>query len=140
MSIARSTKFGINVDFEKSHGSYLYDRKTDRELLDFFGMYASLPLGYNHPIFKTKSFIDEYLRVSSFKVNNCEFVSDETLQFDAMFREFAGKGKYEHFHYSCTGALAVEAAIKACLEYKNYHKLNVVSFENSFHGINSYGS
>ena len=69
MGIARTTKFGINVDFEKSHGSYLYDRKTDRELLDFFGMYASLPLGYNHPIFKTKSFIDEYLRVSSFKIN-----------------------------------------------------------------------
>ena len=139
MSIARSTKLGINIDFEKSHGSYLYDKKADRELLDFFGMYASLPLGYNHPIFRTREFIDEYLRVSSFKVNNCEFVSDETLQFDAMFREFAGKGKYEHFHYSCTGALAVEAAIKACLEYKNYHKLNVVSFENSFHGINSYG-
>jgi L-lysine 6-transaminase len=139
MGIARSTKFGINVDFEKSHGSYLYDRKTDRELLDFFGMYASLPLGYNHPIFKTKSFIDEYLRVSSFKINNCEFVSDETLQFDKMFREFAGQGRYEHFHYSCTGALAVEAAIKACLAYKKYHKLNVVSFRNSFHGINSYG-
>ena len=139
MSLARSTKFGINVDFEKSHDSYLYDRNTDRELLDFFGMYASLPLGYNHPIFKTKSFIDEYLRVSSFKINNCEFVSDETLQFDKMFREFAGKGIYKYFHYSCTGALAVEAAIKTCLEYKNYHTLNVVSFENSFHGINSYG-
>ena len=41
MSLARSTKFGINVDFEKSHDSYLYDRNTDRELLDFFGMYAS---------------------------------------------------------------------------------------------------
>ena len=139
MSLARSTKFGINVDFEKSHDSYLYDRNTDRELLDFFGMYASLPLGYNHPIFKTKEFADEYMRVSSFKMNNCEFVSQETLQFDRMFREFAGKGIYEHFHYSCTGALAVEAAIKACLEYKNYHTLNVVSFENSFHGINSYG-
>ncbi len=139
MGIARSTKFGINVDFEKSHGSYLYDRKTDRELLDFFGMYASLPIGYNHPIFRSKSFIDEYMRVASFKVNNCEFVSDETLQFDKMFREFAGKGVFEHFHYSCTGALAVEAAIKTCLAYKNYHQLNVVSFENSFHGINSYG-
>jgi len=140
MSIARSTKFGINIDFEKSHDSYLYDRKTDREILDFFGMYASLPLGYNHPIFKTKEFIEEFIRVSSFKINNCEFVSNETLEFDKMFREYAGQGLYKHFHYACTGALAVEAAIKTCLEYKKYHTLNVVSFENSFHGINGYGS
>tara|TARA_R110000824_G_scaffold24010_8_gene85014 strand:+ start:1737 stop:2900 length:1164 start_codon:yes stop_codon:yes gene_type:complete len=139
MNIARSTKFGINIDFEKSHDSYLYDRKTDREILDFFGMYASLPLGYNHPVFKTKEFIDEFMRVSSFKINNCEFVSNETLEFDKMFREYAGQGLYKHFHYSCTGALAVEAAIKTCLEYKKYHTLNIVSFENSFHGINGYG-
>jgi L-lysine 6-transaminase len=139
MNIARSTKLGINVDFEKSHGSYLYDKNSDRELLDFFGMYASLPLGYNHPIFKTKEFVDEYMRVSSFKINNCEFVSDETIEFDRMFKEYAGKGLFKHFHYSCTGALAVEAAIKTCLEYKNYHTPNIVSFENSFHGINSYG-
>ena len=139
MNIARSTKFGINIDFEKSHDSYLYDRNSDREILDFFGMYASLPLGYNHPVFKTKEFIDEFMRVSSFKINNCEFVSNETLEFDKMFREYAGQGLYKHFHYSCTGALAVEAAIKTCLEYKKYHTLNIVSFENSFHGINGYG-
>ena len=140
MSIARTTKYNINIDFEKSHDSYLYDANTGREILDFFGMYASLPLGYNHPIFKTKEFIDEYMRVASFKVNNCEFVSNETLEFDRMFAEFAGKGIYQQFHYSCTGALAVEAAIKTCLEYKNYHSPKILSFENSFHGINSYGS
>ena len=85
MSIARTSKYNISVDFEKSHDSYLYDRNTGNEILDYFGMYASLPLGYNHPIFKTKDFIDEYMRVSSFKINNCEFVSDETLEFDRMF-------------------------------------------------------
>ena len=139
MSIARSTKFNIKIDFDKSHDSYLFDSRTQREILDFFGMYASLPLGYSHPIFSTPEFIEEYLRVSKYKVNNCEFVSEETEEFDRMFREYAGRGLFSHFHYSCTGALAVEAAIKTCLEYKNYHTLNVVSFENSFHGINSYG-
>ena len=38
MSLARSSKFGINVDFEKSHGMYLYDRSANREILDLFGM------------------------------------------------------------------------------------------------------
>jgi len=139
MSLARSTKFGINVDFEKSHGMYLHDRKTHREFLDFFGMYASLPLGYNHPVFKTPEFVDEYLRVSSLKVNNCEFVSDETLEFDNMFTDYAGVGIYKHIHYSCTGALAVEAAIKTCIQYKDFHNPKILSFHNSFHGINSYG-
>ncbi|MBL18416.1 MAG: hypothetical protein CMC82_01110 [Flavobacteriaceae bacterium] len=140
MSLARTSKYNINIDFEKSHDSYLYDVNTGNKILDFFGMYASLPLGYNHPIFKTQDFIDEYMRVSSFKVNNCEFVSEETLEFDRLFSEFAGKGLYQHFHYSCTGALAVEAAVKVCLEYKNYHNPKILSFDNSFHGINSFGS
>jgi len=139
VSLARSTKFGINIDFEKSHGMYLYDRNTNRELLDFFGMYASLPLGYNHPIYKTPEFIDEYLRVSSLKINNCEFISNETLEFDSMFTKYAGIGIYKHIHYSCTGALAVEAAIKTCIHYKKFHEPKILSFHNSFHGINSYG-
>ena len=72
-------------------------------------------------------------------LNNCEFMSKETLEFDSLFSKFAGKGIYQHFHYSCTGALAVEAAIKTCIEYKKYHQPNILSFHNSFHGINSYG-
>ena len=96
MSLARSAKFRINVNFEKSHGLYLYDNNTHREFLDFFGMYASLPLGYNHPIFKTPEFIDEYMRASSLKINNCEFVSDETLEFDRIFTEYAGVGIFKN--------------------------------------------
>jgi len=139
MNIARSSKYKIKIDYEKSHGSFLYDKNTQKEYLDFFGMYASLVLGYNHPIFKTKGFTDEILRVSKFKVNNCEFVSDETEEFDKIFTEFCGKGIFQKFHYTCTGALAVEAAIKAAIEYKNHPEPKILSFNNSFHGINSYG-
>ena len=138
-NIARSSKFNINVDFNKSQGSVLYDTNTEKEYLDFFGMYASLPLGYNHPIFKTKQFIDEYMAASSFKINNCEFTSNETLEFDHTFEDFAGLKLFDNFHYTCTGALAVEAAIKTCIEYKQLQTPCVLSFNNSFHGINSYG-
>ena len=138
-NLARSSKFNIHIDFEKSHGSYLFDKRTNRYYLDFFGMYASLPLGYNHPVFHTKEFQEEYLRTSFFKINNCEFVSDETLEFDRVFTRYAGKGVFKHFHYSCTGALAVEAAIKTSIQHKGCQKPNILSFENSFHGINSYG-
>ena len=139
MNIAKNSKFNIKIDFDKSHDSFLYDKNTEREYLDFFGMYASLPLGYNHKIFQTEEFKNEILSTSTFKVNNCEFVSDETLEFDRLFSEYAGSGNYKHFHYCCTGALAVEAAIKACLQYKNFHSPKIISFNNSFHGVNSYG-
>ncbi len=139
-NFARNSKFDINVDFEKSLGSYIHDKNSDKKYLDFFGMYASLPLGYNHPIFLTDSFKQEILRVSSFKVTNCEFVSDETLEFDKMFSIFAGQGKYDFFHYCCTGSLAVEAAIKVCMLHKKHQNPKIISFHNSFHGINGFGS
>tara|TARA_R100000995_G_scaffold78789_2_gene49578 strand:- start:72 stop:1229 length:1158 start_codon:yes stop_codon:yes gene_type:complete len=138
-NFARNSKFDIRIDFEKSHDSFLYDKNTNKKYLDFFGMYASLPLGYNHEIFQTDEYKEEMLRLSRFKINNCEFVSDETLEFDRLFTEYAGKETYKHFHYSCTGALAVEAAIKTCMEYKKHTEPKIISFHNSFHGINSYG-
>jgi len=139
MNIAKSSKFNIKIDYEKSHGAFVFDKNTNKYYLDFFGMYASLPLGYNHEVFKTEDFINEMNRVASVKVNNCEFVSDESLEFDNKFTSFCGKGIFKHFHYSCTGALAVEAAIKTCIEYMVHRKPKILSFHNSFHGINSYG-
>jgi L-lysine 6-transaminase len=138
-NIARGSVFNIKVDFEKSAGSYVYDKNSGRSYLDFFGMYASLPLGYNHPSLKTKEFNEEILRCAHTKVTNCEFISSETEEFDKEFSEFCGKGIYSNFHYCSTGALSVEAAIKTCLHYKNYHTPNILSFRNSFHGVNSYG-
>ena len=139
MNFARNSKHNIKIDFEKSHGSYLFDKNTKREYLDFFGMYASLPLGYNHSIFKSEKFKKDFLNVSSFKVNNCEFTSDEALEFDRLFSNYAGLGLYNHFHYCCTGALAIEAAIKVCIHHSGYKFPNILCFDNSFHGINSYG-
>ena len=132
-NFARNSKFNIRIDFEKSHDSFLYDKNTDKEYLDFFGMYASLPLGYNHSIFRTDKYKDEMLKASTWKVNNCEFVSDETIEFDKLFSEYAGRGAFKHFHYSCTGALAIEAAIKTCMEYKKHKEPKIISFHNSFH-------
>ena len=43
------------------------------------------------------------------------------------------------FHYSCTGALAVEAAIKTAIDYKKIENPKIISFKGSFHGINGYG-
>ncbi len=139
-NIARGSIFNIKIDFERSSGAYIYDKNSDRKYLDFFGMYASLPLGYNHKVFKSEQFQDEISRCSHVKVTNCEFISDETEEFDKQFSSYCSlDNTFSNFHYCSTGALAVEAAIKISLHYKNYKNLNVLSFNNSFHGVNSYG-
>lgn len=135
----RSSVFKIKIDFEKSHGSYLHDKNTQADFLDFFGQYASLPLGYNHPIFKSDAFRAEYMRVAGVKVTNCEIISDEAQEF---LKEFSGHSSmcpFEHFHFCCTGALAIESAIKTAIDYKGTQQPVIVSLKESFHGINSYG-
>ena len=135
----RSSIFKRKIDFNKSHGSYLVDKDTGERYLDYFGQYATLSLGYNHPIFKTTKYLDEINRVAHQKITNCEMLSDESAEFDEKFREFTSSNLFKYYHYSCTGALAIEAAIKSAMDYKGPNCHRVISFKGSFHGINSYG-
>jgi len=134
----------IQLDLEKSEGSYIFDNITQRKYLDFFGMYSSLPLGYNHPSFLTKEFEQDMIRVSRVKVSNCEMRTPEFNRFVDNFSRFAIPRSFASVHFSCTGALAVEHAIKSCLFHKMRQEKNSnfvsVSFLNSFHGITSYGN
>lgn len=139
MNVSRSNKYGIKIDLDMSHGSYLYDKNSRGYLLDFMGMFASLPLGYNHPVFKTKEFQDEILRISHTKVTNCFISCDESQTFDESFTSFA-PDIFKHFYYCCTGSLAVESAMKAALEKNNGKDPRILTFEKSFHGINGWAS
>jgi len=42
----------IEIDFQKSQGSLVFDNKTGEKYLDLFSMYSSLAVGYNHKIFR----------------------------------------------------------------------------------------
>ena len=125
----------LTIDFKNSHGSYFVDKSSQEEYLDFFNMYSSLPLGYNHPIFddEFKEKINEiaYLRMAN---NICK--SDELLDFVKEFKEYTFSS---NLHFTCTGALAVESALKAAMQYKKYSLPLVISIKNSFHGVNSWG-
>ena len=41
--------YDLVLDMQKSSGVTIYDSKHQRQLLDFFSCFASVPLGYNHP-------------------------------------------------------------------------------------------
>jgi L-lysine 6-transaminase len=129
---------GIHIDFQNSYGSYLFDKKTNKQYLDFFGMFSSLPLGYNHSIFDG-SFYERMIEVSSVKVTNCEISSDVYEEFCEKFSDMCSvNGMYENFHFTCTGSLAVECAIKTAIDCVGGNR--IVSLKNSFHGIQAYGN
>lgn len=138
---ARSNIHSIRIDLERSEGSYLYDSNRVRPILDFFSMYSSLALGYNHPVFDSRHFIDAALSMAPVKVTNCFINTKYSTEFDKKFTQDAPE-EYKHFYYCCTGALAVEAAVKTAI-YHRYLKdgttgPTVITYRNSFHGINSW--
>lgn len=136
----KTSIFNIKIDFDKSKGSYVYDKNTNRHYLDFMGMYSSLPIGYNHSIFD-ESFNNEIKSISKLKTVNCEVLSDEYESFYKSFKEFTFRKNYDNYAFTCTGALANEAAIKTAMWHKGpSNKGYIISIKNSFHGINSVGN
>lgn len=135
----KSSVFKLKIDFEKSHGSYLIDKNSGREFLDFFGMYSTVTLGYSHPIFKESAFLKDIQRVAHLRTTNCEMASSEAERFYERFTSHPAMKPFEHFHFACTGALGVEAAIKVAMDQKGSKNPKVISLRESFHGINSYG-
>ncbi len=129
------TVFDINIDFKKSKGSYVFDKRTNKPFLDLFSMFSSLPLGYNHPIFDA-SFDQKIKYISHLRMSNNLFHSEEFEDFE---KKFLNISFHKNLHFCSTGALAVEAALKCGYEYKKDPKAIVLGVKNSFHGINSWG-
>jgi L-lysine 6-transaminase len=129
------TVFDITIDFKKSEGSYLYDKKTRKRFLDLFSMFSSLPLGYNHAIFDV-SFDQRIKHIAHLRMSNNLFNSEELADFENKFQKISF---HNNLHFCSTGALAVEAALKCSYEYKKDPKAIVLGVKNSFHGINSWG-
>jgi L-lysine 6-transaminase len=129
----RTSKFGIKIDVARSHGSYLYDLNTGREVLDLFGLYSSLPLGYNHPAFDNDTFHAEVLRHAGVKITNCEMATDSAERFARAFELHPAMSAFTFFHYTTTGASAVDAAIKVAQAATKRRRILVLA--DSYHGI-----
>jgi len=129
------TVFDINIDFKKSKGSYVFDKRTNKPFLDLFSMFSSLPLGYNHSVFDA-SFDQKIKHIAHLRMSNNLFHSDEFEDFE---KKFLNISFHNNLHFCSTGALAVEAALKCGYEYKKNSKAIVLGVKNSFHGINSWG-
>jgi len=134
-------------DVEKSHGNWVHDARTGDEYLDFFALFASSPVGYNHPKLTTDEFKKKLGRVAVNKVTNSDIYSVEMAEFVETFTRVAVPDHYKYLFFIDGGALAVENALKAAFDWKVRKNLaagkgdkgyQVIHFQQAFHGRSGY--
>lgn len=140
--------FDVVMDLEKSHGSYFYDSKQNREMLDFFTCFASSPIGYNHPKLTEESFLERMKRLCIHKPSNSDIYTIEMASFVDTFARIAKPACFEHLFFISGGALAIENGLKTAFDWKVRknreagkkgelgHK--VIHFKEAFHGRTGY--
>lgn len=136
--------YPIVMDIAKSHGSYIVDDKGD-EYLDMFSMFASSPIGYNHPYVVSK--IDFLGRNAVNKPAMSDIYTEDYAQLIDTFARVAMPKELQYCFFVSGGALAVENALKAAFDWKtrlNFSKGieheagEVIHFKQAFHGRSGY--
>src|SRR6266404_8043983 len=110
--------FKIVLDLEKSRGSYLYDAANGHRLIDLYGFFGSMPVGFNHPYFDKPEVQRDLLRAAKAKVANSDVYSEAYAEFVETFARVAGLPPLDRYLFIEGGALAVENALKAAMDWK----------------------
>jgi L-lysine 6-transaminase len=139
--------FKLVFDPARSHGSRFVDAATGRELIDLYSFYASQPIGFNHPYFDRPEVKADLIAAAKVKVSNADVY---TVQYATFVKEFArvmGLPPLDRYFFIEGGALAVENALKAAMDWKVRKNLTagrgergteIVHFERAFHGRSGY--
>jgi L-lysine 6-transaminase len=139
--------FKLVFDLARSHGSCFVDAATGRQLIDFYSFYASQPVGFNHPYFDRPEVKADLLAAAKVKVSNSDVY---TVQYATFVRDFArvmGMPPLDRYFFIDGGALAVENALKAAMDWKVRKNLaagrgergtEIIHFERAFHGRSGY--
>ena len=139
--------FKIVLDQEKSRGSFLYDAANGHRLIDLYGFFGSMPVGFNHPYFDQPDVQRDLLRAAKAKVANSDVYSEAYAQFVETFARMAGLPPLEKYLFIEGGALAVENALKAAMDWKVRKNIaaghgergtQVLHFQHAFHGRSGY--
>ena len=139
--------FKIVIDLEKSRGSYLYDAATGHRLIDLYGFFGSMPVGFNHPYFEEPSVQRDLLRAAKAKVANSDVYSEAYAEFVETFSRVAGLPPLDRYLFIEGGALAVENTLKAAMDWKVRKNIaagrgergtEILHFRHAFHGRSGY--
>jgi len=133
------------IDLKKSHGSWLVDARDGKEYLDLFSMFASMPVGYNHP-----TLLENQERIAAAalnKITNSDIYSMEMAEFVDTVGRVAQPDYLPYSFYVEGGALGVENALKTAFDWKVRKNLaagkgekgsKVIHFTECFHGRTGY--
>ena len=140
--------YDIVMDYERSHGSWVYDSRAGREYLDFLTFFASSPVGYNHPRLKEPDFLAMLQRVSLAKPSLSDIYSTEYAAFVETFARYAMPPHLKYAFFVEGGTLGVENSLKTAFDWKvrrNRRKgipgdvgQQVLHFRQAFHGRSGY--
>jgi L-lysine 6-transaminase len=139
--------FKLVFDGARSHGSRFVDAATGRELIDLYSFYASQPIGFNHPYFDRPEVQADLLAAAKVKVANADVYTVQYATFVQTFARVAGLAPLDRYFFIEGGALAVENALKAAMDWKVRKNLaagrgergtEIIHFERAFHGRSGY--
>ena len=133
------------IDLKKSHGSWLVDARDGKEYLDLFSMFASMPVGYNHP-----TLLENRERIADAALNkptNSDIYSTQMAEFVDTIGRIAQPDYLPYSFFVEGGALGVENALKTAFDWKVRKNLaagkdkkgsKVIHFRECFHGRTGY--
>ena len=133
------------IDLDKSHGAWLVDGRNGREYLDLFSMFASMPVGYNHPYILKNN--DRLLRSVINKPTNSDIYTMEMAEFVETMGKIAQPDYLPHSFYVEGGALGVENALKTAFDWKVQKNMSkgikgkgnqIIHLSECFHGRTGY--
>jgi L-lysine 6-transaminase len=139
--------FKIVVDLEKSRGPYLHNAVDNRRLIDLYGFFGSMPVGFNHPYFDRPEVQRDLLRAAKVKIANSDVYSKGYAEFVETFERVVGLPPLERYLFIEGGAMAVENCLKAAMDWKVRKNMaaghgergtQILHFRRAFHGRSGY--
>jgi len=139
--------FKLVFDTERSRGSIFVDAATGREFIDLYSFYASQPVGFNHPYLDRPEVKADLLEAAKFKVASSDVGTVQFATFVKTFARLMGVPGLDRYFFIDGGALAVENALKAAIDWKVQKNLargkgergtEIIHFERAFHGRSGY--
>jgi len=140
--------YHVVMDMERSRGSYLYDARSDRPILDFFSCFATIPVGYNHPKMQDPEFREALMEAALTKPSTSDIYTEHFARFVETFSDLAvPKSHSDHMFFVEGGTLAIENTLKTAFDWKIRKNLargkgekgtQILHFQNAFHGRSGY--
>jgi len=139
--------FKVVIDLEKSRGPYIYNTVDGRRLIDLYGFFGSMPVGFNHPYFDREDVKRDLLRAAKVKIANSDVYSEGYAEFVETFSRVVGWPPLERYLFIEGGALAVENTLKAAMDWKVRKNMaaghgergtQILHFRHAFHGRTGY--